>query len=388
MYEPFVGNYVWNLSVNIAMGIGAEIGDIVEMNAPVIEAAKEGADKGTAAFFDSWCGRADQLVEQAKENERRGHNLSASAKYHRACVYYMIAERMQSRDYAPREEAYQKMLRAMTESARLGELNCERIEIPYEGSSYPGLFVKAERADGKPAPCMVHTNGLDSVKEMIYWSGIGEALRKRGVSTLMIDHPGVGEALRLRGLHGVYDSERWGTPAYETLAARDDVDENAIGIMGWSLGGYYAPRAAAFEDRFALCVAWGANHFWGELQKRRLENEGENPVPHYWDHVMWVFGQPDMKAFMEFAENMTLNGVVERIKAPFLVTHGANDRQIPIEASDMSYSQAVNSAKRELRVFTTDDGGVEHVSADNMAAAKEFISDWVSETFDELARGA
>jgi len=37
-------------------------------------------------------------------------------------------------------------------------------------------------------------------------------------------------------------------------------------MMGWSLGGYYAPRAAAFEKRFALCVAWGANHFWGELQ--------------------------------------------------------------------------------------------------------------------------
>ena len=63
--------------------------------------------------------------------------------------------------------------------------------------------------------------------------------------------------------------------------------------MGWSLGGYYVPRAAAFEKRLALAVAWGANHNWGEVQKQRLEREGENPVPHYWEHVLWVWGETD-----------------------------------------------------------------------------------------------
>src|SRR3712207_8009884 len=46
-----------------------------------------------------------------------------------------------------------------------------------------------------------------------------------------------------------------------------------IGIAGWSLGGYYAPRAAAFEKRFALCVAWGANHNWGAVQRRRKDRK-------------------------------------------------------------------------------------------------------------------
>ncbi|MGY1986568.1 hypothetical protein ACI792_10105 [Blastococcus sp. SYSU DS0669] len=55
-------------------------------------------------------------------------------------------------------------------------------------------------------------------------------------------------------------------------------------MVGWSLGGYYAPRAAAFEKRFALCVAWAANHDWGAVQRRRKEREGERPVPHYWEH--------------------------------------------------------------------------------------------------------
>jgi len=59
-------------------------------------------------------------------------------------------------------------------------------------------------------------------------------------------------------------------------------------MVGWSLGGYYAPRAAAFEKRFKLCVAWGANHNWGELQKKRLTREGGSACAALLDHVMWL----------------------------------------------------------------------------------------------------
>lgn len=379
MYEPFPGNYVWNLSVNICLAMGGSIGEITMANAPVLEAARHGADSGTTAFFESWCALADRLVAQAGQDEAAGHDLSASNKLARACAYYMTAERMQSSGYAPREVAYAKMLAAMQGAARLGQLNVERVEIPYEGTSYPGLFVSANSRNGYPAPCMIHTNGLDSVKEMIFWTGIGDAMAARGVSMLMIDHPGVGEALRLRGLHGRHDSEVWASAAVDYLEGRPDVDSARIGIMGWSLGGYFAPRAAAFEKRLALCVSWGANHFWGELQERRLKREGENPVPHYWEHVMWVFGKPDMAAFMAWAPSMTLDHVVERITVPYLITHGEGDRQIPLDAAHRSYDQAINSADRELRIFTAEDGGIEHVCADNMAPSRDFIADWVAE---------
>ncbi len=388
MYEPFPGNYVWNLSVNIALGIGGTIGDITAANAPVLEAAKLGADEGTAAFLDSWSALADRLVGQARTSAAAGHGHTASDKYHRACVYYMIAERMQRSGAARRDETYAKMLDAMRESARCGGLGVEFVEIPYEGTSYPGLFVRAEGRDGKPAPCVIHTNGLDSVKEMIYWSGIGDRLAERGVSMLAIDHPGVGEALRLRGLAGRHDSEAWASPAVDYLQGRADVDPDRIGIMGWSLGGYFAPRAAAFEPRLKLCVSWGANHHWGELQKKRLAREGENPVPHYWEHVRWVFGQPDMESFMAWAPNMTLDGVVEKIAVPYLVTHGENDRQIPLSDAHRSYEQAVNSLCRELHIFTPEEGGVEHASSDNIRPAADFIADWVSDVFHEQAVGS
>jgi dienelactone hydrolase len=381
MYEPFPGNYIWNLSVNIAITMGGAIGEIDRANRPVLEAANKGPDEGTAAFFESWVAMADRLAEHGDDALKAGHRRTASTKYRRASIYYMVAERMQKQGFERREWAYRRMLETMWQSAENSGRRVERLEVPYEGKSYPALFIPGGRADGRPAPCMIHTNGLDSVKEMIYFSGIGDELAARGVSTLMIDHPGVGEALRLRGLPGRYDTEAWASPAVDLLSARADVDADAIGIMGWSLGGYFAPRATAFEPRLKLCVSWGANHLWGELQKRRLENEGENPVPHYWDHVMWVFGQPDLESFMRWAPNMTLDGVVERITVPYLITHGEHDRQIPVSDAYRSHEQAVSCPDCELRIFTDEDGGVEHTSADNIEPTRSFISDWIADRF-------
>ena len=139
---------------------------------------------------------------------------------------------------------------------------------------------------------MILWNGLDSTKEHMYTSSHWAELAARGISCLMVDCPGSGEALRLQGLTARVDTEAWAAACVDYLLTRPDVDPARIGLAGWSLGGYYAPRAAAFEKRLALVVAWGANHNWGAVQRRRLEREGERPVPHYWEHVLWVWGQP------------------------------------------------------------------------------------------------
>lgn len=382
MYEPFPGNYVWNLSVNLALAMGGTMGEIDQANDEVRLIAQQGEDEGTEAFFASWGKLADRLVALGEEAEAAGHGASAAEKFCRATAYYMTAERMQSRDYAPRLPMYHKLLETMQRAVSVGGLNCERVEIPYEGASFPALFVRGE-GEG-PRPCMVFCNGLDSIKEMIFLS-IRDTFASRGISCLMVDQPGVGEALRLRGLSAVYDTERWAGAAVDYLEGRNDVDPRRIGMMGWSLGGYYAPRAAAYEKRFALCVAWGANHNWGELQTRRLAREGDMPVPHYWDHVMWVWGQPDMERFMALMPQVTLDGHLHKITVPFLITHGGNDRQIPLEYAHQSHAQAVNSPDLELKIFTEREGGVEHVSADNMEPVRSYIADWVADRFRPMA---
>lgn len=382
MYEPFPGNYVWNLSVNLALAMGGTMGEIDQANEEVRAVAREGADKGTEAFFDSWGKMAQRLAMLGQQAEATGHWLSASEKYFRSTAYYMTAERMQSRHYRPRWTMYRTMLETMLRGIAAGKPTWERVEIPYEGTTYPGIFMLGE-GDG-PRPVMVFCNGLDSVKEMITLA-VRDTFALRGISLLAIDHPGVGEALRLQGLNAIPESERWASAAVDYLETRPDVAADRIGMMGWSLGGYYSPRAACYEKRFRLCVAWGANHNWGELQRRRLDNEGEHPVPHYWDHVMWVWGKEALKDFMALMPRVTLNGHMQNMTVPFLVVHGANDRQIPSEYAHQSYDQAVNSPDRELKFFTESSGGAEHVSADNMEPVRSYIADWVADRFKLMA---
>lgn len=384
MWEPFAGDYVWNLSTNLALMCGGNIGEIDAACRPIREAAARGEDAGTALFFDSWISVANKVLAMAEDDLKKGRRLSAGVKFQRAAGYLLAAERMQSRDYAPRWEAYNSGLKYFRQGVQLQEKGVEFVQIPYEGKFYTGLFVKAESRDGRPAPVVVSCNGLDSMKEQIYGAGNPEAFRLRGVSTLVIDQPGTGEALRNLGLIGRYDAEAWGSAAYDYLLTRGDVDHERIGIFGLSLGGYFAPRIAGMDGRFKLCAVMGANHNWGEMQKRRLAREGDRPVPHYWDHVMWVFGKQTLEDFMDWAPNMNLTGIVKNIRAPFLVTHGGGDRQIPVEYAHQSYDEAADSVKRTLWITEADNFEVEHCGADNGTILRDYIADWIGETFAEM----
>jgi len=379
MFEYFPGNYVWNLSVAIAIESGAQIGEIDEMCRPLREAAARGEDAGTAEFFKSWVAMGDRLVLLAEEDDAHGRRYSAAAKLNRAALYYQTAERMQAHGFEPRKQIFRKAQEAFRRAMALGGENYERIEIPYLHGIIPGFLVNASA--GKPAPLIVFVNGLDSSKEMLYWSGLGGELLRRGVSTLHIDQPGSGEALRAHALIATFDSERWASKVVDYVATRRDVDQQRIGMAGVSLGGYYVPRAVAFEPRFALGAVWGANHNWGEVQVRRMAREGARPVPHYWEHVRWVFGAKDSDEFMRLAAQVHLNGVLDRVRVPFLVTHGAKDRQIPVDYARQTYEQLINSPKRELKIFDDRTGGVEHVSVDNMSYGRSYIADWIAETF-------
>lgn len=378
LFEPFP-NYIWNLSIAIALESGGQIGEIVDIVAAAKGAAGESADNGTRAFMQAWMDKADSLIGLAEEDEAQGRFLSAGAKLERAALYLFNGERMQAHGSAGRLEIFKKARACFDKGMRLGERNCERVEIPLgNGATMPALWTRAP-GEG-PKPVVVYCNGLDSNKELLYWSWLPHALARRGISTLCVDQPGTGEALRLQNLPATAHSEEWASKAIDWLEQQPEVDPKRIGMTGISLGGHYAPRAVAYEPRFASGACWGANHNWLEVQHKRLQREGENPVPHYWGHVMWVFGASDMDDFFAKAQDMNLNGHMDRIKVPFLVTHGESDRQISVDYAYQAYDQLTNSPRRELKIFTAREGGVEHVGADNMAFGRDYIADWFADT--------
>ena len=385
MFKYFPTNYVWNLSVDLAIEMGARIGEIEAMCAPLQEAAKAPDAAGTQAFRETWSQMADKLCELAAEDEAAGRLISAGEKYNRAATYLLTCERLQAHGAPGRMALYQRFLEVFARGLQLSEENCERVTIAYEGKELSALYVRAEGVQG-PAPILVQVNGLDSTKEMKYRVGLPAWLARRGVSSLIVDQPGTGEALRLHGLTARFDSEHWASRVVDWLETRPEVDAKRIGMEGVSLGGYYSPRAVAFEPRFACGVAWGANHDWRDVQKRRLQREGNLPVPHYWAHVCWVWGAKDIDDFMRIAEDVHLDGVLDRIRVPFLVTHGEKDSQIPLQWAHRTYEQLVNSPKRELKVFTEREGGCQHSSFDNSINAGHYIADWVAQALGGRTR--
>lgn len=379
LFEYFP-NYVWNLSVSIALESGAKIGEIIDMCQPLKEAAENGEDAGTAQFLEQWVAKANTLLELAAEDEAAGRYFSAAAKQKRAALYLLVAERMQGHGHPNRKETWRRAQQSFQRYLKNDGANCQRVEIALDNGTMPALFVKGQ-GEG-PRPTVVYCNGLDSCKELLYWSNLPDALARRGISTLCVDQPGTGETLRDGGLPAVAESEQWASKAVDWLEQQPEVNASKIGMVGISLGGHFTPRAVAFEPRFAAGAVWGANHNWQEVQHKRLRREGENPVPHYWSHVHWVFGAKDMDDFFSKITHMNLNGILDNIKVPFLVTHGEQDRQISLDYAHQTYEQLINSPARELKIFTPREGGVEHVGADNMSFGCDYIADWFAETLN------
>ncbi len=96
------------------------------------------------------------------------------------------------------------------------------------------------------------------------------------------------------------------------------------------------------------------------------------------------WARPDLDTFITKAERVNLNGVVEQITCPLLITHGTNDRQIYVDYAHQSYEQAVNAAKRVLRLFTPEEGATEHCGLDHLPHVAVYTADWIEDTLREL----
>ena len=394
MFEYFPGNYTWNQQILSILSMGAELSEIDEVCRSLMESSDRMDLEAQNAWFDGWNNMAARLEGLALNDEKTGRFLSAGRKYTRAGLYCFMAERVISHKDARRNEIYKKGLEAFKQGRTLNQEPVEWIDIPFQGASMPALFVKASGAG--PSPCMVHYNGLDSIKETIYLSE-AEAFRRRGISLLIVDHPGSGEALRLRNMYGSARPELSASSCVDYLESRRDVDPDRIGMAALSMGGYFAPRAAAFEKRFKCCAVLGA--FWSlkdlatrMAQKQDLEimgkGHGENiSAPGSQEHFIWVFNLDSDEKAKKLFEEFTLEPIADKITCPLLVIHGQNDRQVPLDHARWTVEAAVNSPNRELKIFTAAEGGVEHCQLDNRTLGVDYMADWIAETLGGDPKG-
>lgn len=379
MYFP--GNYRWSAAFINMLGSapygGAEIGELYKIG----RLLKDKAPEDDEAWFDACVQVADGVRAYAEKFDAGGHRVSAAHAYLRACNYYQMAERFRT----PKDEralsVYRTAVRCFHRHAELTDVRIEVVEVPFEGGSLPGYFVHAENAKSKRAPCVVFFDGLDVTKEIQYTRGVPD-LVKRGISCLVMDGPGTGEAIRFRNYYLRHDYEVAGSACIDYLEKRDDVDPQKIGIVAISLGGYYAPRCASMEPRFAACVAWGAIWDYYATWKKRIDARFRTSLSVPGHHIMWILGVDSLEAALKKLEPFRLDGVVQQMRCPFLLVHGADDEQIPLEHAQALYD-ACGSKDKTLRVFTAEEGGAQHCQRDYLTLVVATMWDWFE---DKLVR--
>jgi len=386
-FTYFPEDYRWSHGLSLALGAapwgGAEIDEVHRTGLRLRE--RVGDDR---AWFEEWTRTAAAVEEFGRERGATGHDVTAAGALFRAALYYHVGERFLQPKSVDGLAAYTRGVECFRDAAaRRRRPRIEPVEVPYEGTSLPALFVHPEGAKGR-APAMVFFDGFDITKEIQYFKGVPD-LVARGVGCLIVDGPGNGESIRFRNLPLHHQTERYATPAYEYLAKRPEVDPARIGVMAISLGGYYAPRAAAFEKRFAACIAWGAQWDYHATWKERLDRlaRGETPslsVPP--EHLCWVFGVTTPEEALKKLEGFRLDGVVQKIECPFLLTHGEGDAQIPLAIARQCFD-AVGSTKKTFKVFTRAEGGYHHCQGDNVSLGTAYMWDWLEDVL-EPRRGA
>jgi alpha-beta hydrolase superfamily lysophospholipase len=327
------------------------------------------------AWWEEWGALAAEIEARAEAAAAAGRQHTAGDDYLRAGNYYYNAERFILPGEEKREWA-RKAYRCLHAGIRLRHPAITFVEVPHEGTTLPGLFMRAG-VEG-PAPTVVVVDGMDNTKEMsVFFAGLEFA--RRGLHTLALDGPGQGESLRLRGIHGRHDYEVVGAAAFDFLAHRPDVDLSRVAIMGYSFGGYYASRIAAFEKRYAAAIALTALHWdLAAWQQRIRDKNASDPksVAQSNFQFQWVVGAATADEAIEIAKKFSLADVARHITCPFLVTHGGNDRVVPPENARKLY-EAVGSPRKTIKIFSPQEGGAEHAHVDNRQVGIDFAADWL-----------
>lgn len=382
-FSYFPNDYRWSHGVLIALGGapwgGAEIDEVNRIGLRLKD--KTGND---IAWFSEWAGEAERIEAIGHSEAAKGHALTASSYLLRAAHYYHVGERFSQPKTDETQAAYKRGVDAFRTAAQLNPaLNIEHVEVPYEGTHLPGIIIHAGHKAGRRDPVMLFLDGFDVTKEIQYFRGVPEIVR-RGVSVLILDGPGNGEAIRFRNLVLHHETERHAGAAYDFLAARPEFDPKRIGIMALSLGGYYAPRAASMDNRFACCISWGPEwdyHTKWQQRLARIERGEVLSLSVPWQHLLWVFGVKTKEEAFRKLEGFKLDSVIQKMRCPYLLVHGEGDQQAPFEHAQNMIS-ACGSANKHMKVFRREEGGYHHCQVDNVSIGMAYMADWIAEVLD------
>jgi len=315
--------------------------------------------------WDDWCSawskRAALHEGLGRSSLAEGFKLTGGEHLVRAAIYYHFAKFVFVQDVEQMKKAHMKAVECYRDGVALLKPHPgKRVAIPFEGKTIFGVL----RGSGPEAkPVLIMAPGLDSTKEELH--AYEEPFLARGMATLAIDGPGQGEAEYDIPIAGDY--ERAARAVCEWIESRKDLDAARIAIWGVSLGGYYAPRAAAYEKRIKACIALSGPYEWDKIW---------DGLPELTRETFRVRSHSgDEREAREKAKKLTMVPAAKNIRCPIFIVTGRQDRLVPASQAE----QLAGSVAGPVELMIVEDGG--HNANNRPYRYRSKTADWLAAQF-------
>ncbi|NUK02565.1 alpha/beta hydrolase family protein [Streptomyces lunaelactis] len=372
---------------------GSDVGEVI--------ATASRVTAGYDSWHDAWLSTAERLETEA----RGGHAISARDGLLRASSYYRAAEFFLhgNPDDARIDHAYERGVACFRDAiAHLPDIT--PVEIPYQDTVLRGYFYRA--AGEGPKPALVMHNGFDGAAEELHFFGALGG-QERGYHILTFDGPGQCAAIHRDGLTFRPDWENVVGPVLDILTQDQGVDPARIALLGVSLGGFLAPRAAAYEPRLAAVVAVdgvfdaasaltahlplphdeavrrAASEHDEEMDRMIADARARSPILRWaFDHGRYVTRTSTDRQFLaEYARYSFKDGSAGNITCRVLVCEATDDLfYSATEESDPRKLYRHLTAPKTLLSFTEEEGGDAHCHPGALRLAVARIFDWLDDT--------
>jgi dipeptidyl aminopeptidase/acylaminoacyl peptidase len=319
------------------------------------------------AWDAAWMKLAEKAEGEAKAADGRGEKATAIARYYHASSYFRQSEMF---FYGPDDKRKaERFLRAQSAFRRAIALKGAQfrvVQVKSGNDTYDGYFCLPDGYKaGTKVPTVFLIGGADSYGEENFFSGT--AMLARGIAMLILDTPGRGSAIYLKNIPARPDYDVPVKAAIDWLATQPEVDPNRIGLAGISMGGYYAPRAAAFDKRVKALICWCGTinllqdlYIWNPPIQRQLQ---------------WITGSPDDATARKKLNEFDLTKVIDKITMPTLVVHGTNDRVMDVRGAQRFF-EALKARDKTLKLV--DGAGSGHCSYAAWSTVVPFMFDWMA----------
>ena len=316
--------------------------------------------------WDDWCAAwsARAAVHEKLGNEAlaAGYRLTAGEHLVRAAMYYHFAKFVFVQDMAQMRAAHLHAVQCYSAALPLMRPAGERVAIAFEGKTMYGVLRKPERSSGR-IPVAIMAPGLDSTKEELH--AYEEPFLGRGIAILAIDGPGQGEAEYDIPIAGDY--ERAARAVCDWIETRPDLDAARIAMWGVSLGGYYAPRATAYEKRIKACIALSGPFEWKEIW---------SALPGLTREAFRVRSHSATEAdALRHAATLSMAEAAKRITCPIYIVTGRQDRLVPASHAE----RLARSVSGPVELLIVEDGG--HNANNRPYRYRSQTADWLAERF-------